>query len=147
MEIKIIYTKLYVPFVTLLAQDMINLLKQLDSDFKRTINQNKYQSKKKNKSSAKQKVRSFNYPSLPGVNTRFVLSYKDKNGRESYKQHYLPTVEIKDYDVTNNGRNHFDQSIKNHLKTYDKIRNISTDQDGGNTTGYVLYYPCFKKTL
>ena len=47
MKIKIIYTKLYVPFVTLLAQDMINLLKQLDSDFKRTINYNKYLSKKK----------------------------------------------------------------------------------------------------
>ena len=54
-------------------------------------------------------------------------------------------MEIKDYNVTNNGRNHFDQPIKNHLKTYNNTRNISTDQGGGNTTGYVLYYPCFKK--
>ena len=56
MEIKIIYTKLFVPFVTLLAQDMINLLKQLDSDFKRTINQNKYQSKKKTNQAQNRKL-------------------------------------------------------------------------------------------
>ena len=56
MEIKIIYAKLYVPFVTLLAQDMINLLKQLDSDFKRTINQNKYQSKKKENQAQNRKL-------------------------------------------------------------------------------------------
>ena len=35
-------TKLYVPVVTLSTQDNIKLLKQLESDFKRTINWNKY---------------------------------------------------------------------------------------------------------
>ena len=37
--------KLYVPFVTLSTQDNANLLQQLKSGFKRTINWNKYQSK------------------------------------------------------------------------------------------------------
>ena len=40
----IIYTKLYVPVVTLWTQDKLKLLKQLESGFKRTINLNKYQS-------------------------------------------------------------------------------------------------------
>ena len=44
-EIKITYTKLYVPVVTFLTQDDIKLLKQLESGFK-IINCNKYQSKK-----------------------------------------------------------------------------------------------------
>ena len=38
-------TKLYDPVVTLSTQDHVKLLKQLESDFKRTINWNKYQSK------------------------------------------------------------------------------------------------------
>ena len=45
-EIKITDTKPYVPVVTFLTQDNIKLLKQLESGFKRTINCNKYQSKK-----------------------------------------------------------------------------------------------------
>ena len=38
-------TKLYVPVVTLLAQNNVKLLRQLKSGFKRAINWNKYQSK------------------------------------------------------------------------------------------------------
>ena len=51
---------------------------------------------------------------------------KDENGSKSYKQYYLPTVEIKDYNVMIDGRNFFDQPIKNDLKTYDNIRKIAT---------------------
>ena len=49
----------------------------------------------------------------------FDLLLEDDNGRESQRQLYLPAVEIKDYNVMINGRNFFDQSIKNDLKTYD----------------------------
>ena len=38
-------TKLYVPAVTLSTQDNVKLLKELDSDFKRIVNWNKYKSK------------------------------------------------------------------------------------------------------
>ena len=38
-------TKLYVPIVTLPAQDNARLLQQLNLGFKRTVNWNKYQSK------------------------------------------------------------------------------------------------------
>ena len=41
-------TKLYVPVVILSTQDNAKLLQQLKSGFKRTINQNKYQSDPKN---------------------------------------------------------------------------------------------------
>ena len=37
-------TKIFVPFVTLSAQDNQKLLQQLKIDFKRTINSNKYRS-------------------------------------------------------------------------------------------------------
>ena len=35
-------------------------------------------------------------------------------------------MEIKDYNVIIDGRNLFDQPIKNDLKTYDKIARIAT---------------------
>ena len=47
-ECKITNTELYVPVVTLSTQDNVKLLKQLESVFKRTINWNKYQSRKTN---------------------------------------------------------------------------------------------------
>ena len=34
-----------------------------------------------------------------------------------------------------NGRNLFDQPVKNDLKTYDNIRKIATNQGDGHTTG------------
>ena len=52
------------------------------------------------------------------VDIFFVLSFKDENRRESYKQYYFPTVETKDYNVMIDGRNFFDQPIKNDLKRF-----------------------------
>ena len=44
-----------------------------------------------------------------------------------------------------NGRNFFDQPIKNDLKTYDNTRKIATCQGDNYTTGWLLDYPYFKK--
>ena len=44
-----------------------------------------------------------------------------------------------------NGRNLFDQSIKNGLETYDNIRSIATSQDDDYTNSCLLDYPYFKK--
>ena len=73
------------------------------------------------------------------------MPFKDDDGQESHRQYYLPTVEIKDYNVVIDGRNLFDQPIKNDLKTYDNIRKIATDQGDDYTTGCLLDYPYFKK--
>ena len=43
------------------------------------------------------------------------------------------------------GRNFFDQPIKNDLKTYDNIRKIATGQGDDYTTGCLLDYLYFKK--
>ena len=53
----------------------------------------------------------------------------------------LPTLEKKDYNVIIDGRNSFDQPIKNDLKTYENIRKISADQGDDYTTGCLLDYP------
>ena len=64
--------------------------------------------------------------SFQRINRFFVLLFKDEDGRASYKQYYVPAVEIKYYKVMVDGRNFFDQLIKNDLKTYADIRKIAT---------------------
>ena len=136
--------KLYVPVVTLSTQENIKLLKQLEFGFKRTINRNKYLAKTTNQ--VQNRYLDFLIdPSFQGVNRLFVLSFEYDDGRESHKQYYLLTVEIKDYNVMIDGRNFFDQAIENDLKTYDNIRKIATGQGDGYTTGSLLDYPYFKK--
>ena len=46
-------------------------------------------------------------PNFQGVNRLFVLSFKHNDDRESYKQHYLLTVEIKDHNVMFDRTNFF----------------------------------------
>ena len=66
--------KLYVPVVTSLPQENLQLLDQLKSGFKRKINWNKYQSK----ISVQAQNQYLDYlvdPSFQGVNRLFVLSF------------------------------------------------------------------------
>ena len=54
-------------------------------------------------------------------------------------------MEIKDYNVMIDGRNFFDQSIKDDLEIYDNIRKIAMGQGDDYTTRYLLDYLYFKK--
>ena len=78
-EIKTTDTMLYVPVVTISIQDNIKLLKQLESDFKRTINWNKYQSKTVNQAQNRY-LDTLIDPGFQGVYILFMLSYKDEDG-------------------------------------------------------------------
>ena len=116
-------TRLYDPVVTLSTEENIKLLNQLESGFKRTINWKKYQSKDENKD----QNRHFNYlidPSFQGISRLFVLSFENNTDRKLHTKYYIPKVEMKDYNVPINGRNFFDQLIKNDLKTYDNIKKM-----------------------
>ena len=135
--------KLYVPVVTLSTQGNAKLLQQLKSDFKRTINWNKYESSVKTFA----QNRYLNYlvnSSFQGVNRLFVLSFENENDRPSHSTYYLPKAEIKDYNVMIDGKNFFDQPINSDLKTYENIRKIATGQGDDYTTGCLLDYSYFK---
>ena len=55
-------------------------------------------------------------PRVQGGNRLFVLAFKDDDSRTCHKQYYLTTVEKKDYNVMTNGRNFFDEPMKDNLK-------------------------------
>ena len=74
---QIIDTKLYLPAVTLTAEDDNNFLEQLKSGFKRTMKWNKYRSEMTNQT----KTNNLNYlidPIFNKVNRFFVLSFENE---------------------------------------------------------------------
>ena len=137
--------KLYVPVVTLSTQENTKFFQQLKSGFKRVINWNKYLSKPK-LLAQNPNLNHLIEPSFQGVNKLFVLAFENDDNRTSDNQYYLPTVEVKDYNVMINGENFFNQPIKNNKVTYDNIRKIAIGQGDDNTTGLLLDYPCFENT-
>ena len=138
-------TKLYVPVVTLSTQKNTKFLQQLNSGFKRVINWNKYLSKPE-LLAQNPNLNHLVEPSFQGVNRLFVLAFENDDDRTSDEQNYLPTVEIKDYNIMINGENFFNQPIKNRGITYDNIRKIAIGYGDDNTTGCLLGYPYFIDT-
>ena len=124
----------------------IVFLKQLESGFKKTINWDKYQSKKAPQEQNIYLAVSID-PSFQRVNRLFIFSFKDGDGWKNYKQHYLSTAEIKDYNVVIDERNFLVKPIGNDLKTCDNIRKIATVQGDDYMTGCFLDFPWFKNTI
>ena len=82
-------------------------------------------------------------PSFQGVNRPFILLFENNGDRTVHTKFYLTPVETKDYSVMMNGRNFFDQPVKNNLIRYHNIRKIATDQGDDYTTGCLLDYNYF----
>ena len=95
-------TKLYVPVVTLSAQENTKFLQQLKSGFKRVINWNKYLSKPE-LLAQNPNLNHLVEPSFQEVNRLFVSAFENDNHRSSTRRYNLPTVEIKDYNIMING--------------------------------------------
>ena len=138
-------TKLYVPVVTLSTQENAKFFQQLKSCFKRVINWNKYLLKPE-LLAQNPNLNHLVEPSFQGINRVFVLAFENDNDRTSDDEYYLPTVEIKDYNIVINDENFFDQPIRNNKITYNNIRNIATGQGDDYTTGCLLDYPYFANT-
>ena len=140
-------TNHYVPVVTLSTQDNEKLLPQLKSGFKRKISWNKYLAKPEllaQNANLSYLIES----SFQGVNILFVLAFEhdnDNDWRTSNKRYYIPNVEIKDYSVMIDGKNIFDQPVKNDKVTYENIRKITIGQGDDYTSGCLLDYAYFKK--
>ena len=121
--------KLYVPIVTLSAEDNAKLSKLLGEGFKRSIYWNKYKviDNKVVEIAANNEekyIRELLDSSYQGVKRLFVLVYDNTAG---------------------NGRNFCDQPINDSFKQHDKIRKISTGQGDDYTTGCLLDFVYFEK--
>ena len=131
--------------MTLSTQENTKFLQQLKSGFKRVINWNKYLSKPE-LLAQNPNLNHLIEPSFQGVYRLFVLAFENDDHRTSNERYYLPTVEIKDYNIMINGENFFDQPIKNNKITYENIRKIARGQGDDYITGCLLDYSYFADT-
>ena len=82
-------------------------------------------------------------PTFTNVNRLFVLAYQNANDRQSFSQFYLPNVMVKDYNIIIDKLAFFDLPIKSEEEVYEKITDISRNNE--YTTGNLLDYDYFKK--
>ena len=131
-KFQITSTKLHIPIVTLSTKDNVNLTKQLNEGFKRSVYWNEYKSKMETKTADNDNVTRFPLDSsFQGVNKLFVLAFNDvfttnaagakgDNGnrvkRNSHRKYFLPRVDITNYNVLVDGRNFYDQPINHQVK-------------------------------
>ena len=134
-------SKLYVPIVTLSKDDEIKLLTNLKSGFTREIEWNKYRPQVSTEA-INNNLNILIDPIFTNVNRLFVLAYQTADNRQSFSQFYLPRVMIKDYNVIIDKLAFFDLPIKNEEEVYEKIIDISRNNE--YTTGSLLDYDYFK---
>ena len=148
--------KLYVPGVTLSAEDNVKLVKQLNEGFKRPVYWNKYKVID-NKvveiaaANVQKHIRELIDSSYQGVKTLLVLAYDDIIGDnqvsvDSFKRNFLSRVTTSNnYNIETDGRNLYDQPINDSIKQYDKVRKISTGEGDDYTTVCLLDFAYFEK--
>ena len=73
----------------------------------------------------------------------FVLAYQNADDRQSYDEFYLPKAMVKDYNVIIDKLAFFDLPIKTEEEAYEKIIDISRNNEF--TAGNFLDYDYFKK--
>ena len=138
---KIKDTKLYVPVVTLSAENDNKLLEQLKTGFKRTITWNKYRSEMSHQAINILIYRI--YPAFTNANRRFVLSFENEKDRTFFSKYYVPKIEIKDFNVLIDEKPFFEIPVKSKEEAYKQI--IETSKNKDYTTGNVLDYEYFSK--
>ena len=83
-------------------------------------------------------------PTFSNVNRLFVLSFENEDDRTCYYKHYMPSVEIKDYNVLIDGNAFFELLVKNIKENCKKLALI-TDHSGYYTRSNLLDYEDFKE--
>ena len=128
--------KIYVPIVTLSAEENTKLLKLLCKRFKRSIYWKKCKVVDNRKVeiadvSEEKYIRELLDWSYQGVKKLFARAYYNTEGNnevciDSFKKYILPRAKIENYNIEIDRRNFYDQPINDSIKQYDKIRKIST---------------------
>ena len=118
-------TNLYVPVVSLSAQDNAKLLPQLKSVLKRTMDWKKYLAKPGLLAQNANLNHSIEL-SFQGVNRLFVLAFENDAQTTSNRRYYIPNVKIKDYNVMIDGKNFFEKFFRKILEKLLLVKEMIT---------------------
>ena len=92
------------------------------------------------------KTKNVNYlidPTFNKVNRLLILWFENEEDRTSFSKYYTPNVQIRDFNVLVDGKSFFDVPVKNKEEAYERIIEISKNND--YTTGNLLDYEYFSK--
>ena len=147
--------KLHVPIVTFSTKDSVNLAKQLNEGFKRSVCWNSYETKPAKVIEKGKNLYELLDASFQGVKRLFVLAYfydappvtggntDDTAGIKDNGKCFPQRGEIKNYNLLIDGRNFYEQPINDIIKQYDEIKKVSTGYGDDYTTGCLLDYAYF----
>ena len=85
-------------------------------------------------------------PTFTNVNKLFIFSFERNvigDNRDSISHYYVPNIEIKDFNVLIDEKSFFDLPVKNKEEAYEKIIEMSNNND--YTTGNLLDFAYFKE--
>ena len=104
-------TKLYIPIVTLSTKDNVNLTKQLEKGFKRSVYWNEYKSKIETQEASNNNLKRFLLDVyFQGTNRLFDFSFNNTDGdanrveRNNRRRYFFPRVNITKYNISIDGK-------------------------------------------
>ena len=115
--------KLYVPAVTLQEKYENKLYEGLKNGISFDFEWGRYRTQIINQSA----TNNLNFlidPTFNNVNGLFILTFHNEEDRSSFSKYYMPTVEIKDYNVLIDLQPFYDIPIKNKEQTYKGITKL-----------------------
>ena len=81
-------------------------------------------------------------PTFNYVNRLFVSLFKADDDTNSFSKYYVPSVEVKDYNVLIDGKPFFEIPVKNKEEAYEQVIEMSKTND--YTAGILLDYEYLK---
>ena len=122
-KFKLMDAKLHVPIVTLSPKDNVNLTKQLNDGFKRSVSWSNYQTILAKVIEKGRNIYELLSASFQGFKRLFVLDYfivandaNNKAGMKNNKKYFLPRGEINNYNLLIDERNCYDQPNNDLIK-------------------------------
>ena len=146
--------ELYILVLTLNTENHNKLSGLLSKGFERTLIWNEYKSKIETvnvTANDKNFKRTTLDTSFQGVSRLLVAAYETGNIRRnsdhehSKRRHYLPSAEIKDYNVLIDGRNFYDQNVNSSIVRYNELLKMTTGRSEDYSTGCLLDYDYYLK--
>ena len=113
-------------------------LGNIKQGFKKIISRNKYRSEITTQKTANN-LDYLTDPTFRNINRLLVLSFKNGDNDptiNSFDEYYMPLVETKDFNPLIDNKPFFDQLVKNKQNAYEKLIEISRNND--YTTGNLL---------
>ena len=132
--------KLYVPAVTLQEKYENELYQNLKTGIDIDFEWKRYRTQIINQPA----TNNLNFlidPTFNNVSRLFVLAFPNEEDRSSFSKYYIPTIEIKDYNVLIDLQPFYDLPIKNKEQTYKAITELINHDN--HITGNSLTYEYF----